>query len=123
MKFRILYKLVGMSTINWDDFAKIDLRLGTIIKAEKFTAARNPAYIVYVDLGPELGIKKSSAQITAHYTIESLIGKRVVCVTNFPEKQIGPIKSQVLITGFDNGEGEIILATVDDHVPNGAKLH
>jgi tRNA-binding protein len=112
-----------MSTISWDDFAKVDIRAGTIIKAEPFPEARNPAYIIHVDLGPKIGVKKSSAQITGNYPTDQLINKQVMCVVNFPVKQIGPIQSQVLILGFDNENGDVVLATVDEAVPNGTKLH
>lgn len=110
-----------METISWKDFKKIDLRIGTIVEATEFPEARNPAYILHVDLG-ELGIKKSSAQITDLYKPEELVGKQVLCVCNFPEKQIGPIRSQVLVTGFDSGEG-VVLASVDRKVKNGMQLH
>jgi len=112
-----------MSAISWNDFTKVDLRVGTIVDAKPFPEARNPAYIIYVDFGESLGIKKSSAQITDHYEVDQLIGKQVICVTNFPPKQIGPIKSEVLITGFSDDNGGIVLATSDKSVPNGAKLH
>lgn len=111
-----------MNTVSWSDFEKIELRVGTIIRIEEFPEARKPAYILYVDLGEKLGIKKSSAQIT-HYEKNELLGKQVICVTNFPEKQIGPIRSQILVTGFKNDAGDVILSTVDRPVPNGEKLH
>ncbi len=109
------------SKISWGEFEKVDLRAGTIIKAEPFPEARKPAYKLWVDLGP-LGIKKSSAQITAHYKLQDLPGKQVVCVVNFGDKQIGPFISQVLVTGFADENGNIILTTVDKKVPNGAQL-
>jgi len=107
--------------MNWSYFEKIDIRVGTIIKVEEFPEARKPAYKIWVDLGP-LGIKKSSAQITKLYPRQSLKGKQVVCIVNFAEKQIGPFKSQVLITGFPDKNGNVILTTVDKKVPDGAKL-
>lgn len=110
-----------MELINWNEFQKVDIRVGTITKVEEFPEARNPAYKVWVDLG-EQGIKKSSAQITEHYHMSELIGKQVVCVCNFPDKQIGPFRSEVLITGFPDLNSDVILATVDKKVPNGSKL-
>lgn len=107
--------------INWKDFEKVELIVGTIIKTEVFKEARTPAYIIHVDLG-DLGIKKSSAQITNLYKLEELIGKQVICVTNFEPKQIGPIRSEVLITGFEDENGHIVLSTVDMPVPNGQRL-
>jgi tRNA-binding protein len=111
-----------MQTIDYTDFIRIELKIGTIIRAEYFEKARKPAYKIWVDLG-DLGVKKSSAQITDHYTVESLIGKQVLCVCNFPPKQIADFSSEVLVTGFSDNEGKIVLASVDQPVPNGARLH
>ena len=107
--------------INWADFEKVDLRAGTIIKVEDLPEARKPAYKVWVDFGP-LGVKKSSAQITKHYSLDDLEGKQVVCIVNFAEKQIGPFISQFLLSGFPDESGNVILTTVDKKVPNGAQL-
>ncbi len=107
--------------ITYNDFTKVDIRVGTIVKVEDFPEARKPAYKLQIDLG-ELGIKKSSAQITQQYTKEELINKQALCVVNFPPKQIGPLMSEVLTLGFDNENG-IILATVDKPTENGKKLH
>lgn len=109
--------------ISWSDFEKIDLRVGTIIQVEDFEKARRPAWILFVDLGPELGIKKSSAQIKHHYTKEDLLNTQVMCVVNFPPKQIANIKSEILVTGFPDEDANIILARPDKAVPNGAKLY
>ncbi|MDR7128405.1 tRNA-binding protein [Algoriphagus sp. 4150] len=109
--------------IDYKDFDKIELRVGTIVRAEPFEKARKPAYKIWVDLGEELGVKKSSAQVTTHYTPEDLIGKQVVCVCNFVPKQIADFMSEILITGFESEEGGIVLTTVEREVPNGAKLH
>jgi tRNA-binding protein len=111
-----------MTTITWDDFTKVDLRVGRIISAEPFPQARKPAYILHVDFGPEIGVKKSSAQITHLYTPDELKGKLVVGVVNFPPKQIGPIRSECLVTGFHNERGEVTLCVPDKDVPLGAKL-
>ena len=110
-----------METINWDDFSKVELRAGTIIKVDAFPEARKPAYKLTVDFG-EMGIKKSSAQITELYTEDELIGKQVIGVINFPVKQIGSFMSECLITGFTNNKGEVVLAVPDKNVANGLKL-
>ncbi|EOW9678176.1 tRNA-binding protein [Vibrio parahaemolyticus] len=111
-----------MEHIEWSDFQKIDIRVGTIIDVEDFPEARRPAYKLKVDLGSELGIKKSSAQITALYSKEDLLGKQVLAVVNFAPKQIGPIMSECLVTGLHRPDGSVVLSTVDMKLPNGAKL-
>ncbi len=109
-------------TITYADFEKVDIRLGTIVEAEPFPQARKPAIKLVIDFGPEIGRKKSSAQITAHYAPETLAGRRVLCVVNFPPRQIGPFMSEVLTLGFADAQGAIVLAGVDLPVPDGAKL-
>jgi tRNA-binding protein len=111
-----------MKLIEWSDFQKVELRIGTIISVDDFPKARNPSYILHVDFGDEIGVKKSSAQITVVYDKETLIGKQVMAVVNFPAKQIGPIMSECLVTGFHREDGAIVLATPEFNVPNGAKL-
>lgn len=112
-----------METIAWSDFEKVSLRAGTVVRAEPFPEARKPAHKVWVDFGPDLGVLKTSAQVTEIYTPEELVGRRVIGVVNFPEKQIGPMVSEFLLTGFADAEGRIRLASVDGEVPDGARLH
>ena len=111
-----------MEMISWDDFAKVELRVGKVISAEVFAAAKKPAYILQVDFGQEIGVKKSSVQITELYTPEGLVGRLVVGVVNFPKKQIGPLMSECLITGFHNNQKQVVLCAPDSDVPLGAKL-
>jgi tRNA-binding protein len=111
-----------MKKISWQDFVKVELRVGTIIEADDFPEARKPAYKLLVDFGTDIGIKKSSAQITHHYTKKQLIGKQVLGVVNFPEKQIGPFMSQCLVTGFYDESGNVVLAVPDKKIENGKKL-
>ena len=111
-----------MEQIEWNDFLKVELRVGKIIQAEVFEKARKPAYILHVDFGEELGVRKSSAQITKLYQPQDLIDKLVVAVVNFPKKQIANFMSECLVTGFEDENGDIILTTVERKVPNGAKL-
>lgn len=111
-----------MQTITWDEFSKVELRVGRVISVKPFPEARKPAYILEVDFGEEMGIKKSSAQLTALYKAEELVGRLVVAVVNFPKKQIGPIMSECLVTGFANENGEVALCVPDKSVPLGSKL-
>lgn len=108
--------------IEFKDFLKVDLRAGTVIKAELFPEARKPAYILHVDFGSDIGILKSSAQITERHSLEELVGKQVVAVINFPAKQIGPIQSQCLVTGFHQADGSVTLCVPNEPVPDGSQL-
>lgn len=111
-----------MQQIGWDDFMRVELRVGRVLSAEPFPQARKPAYILQVDFGPELGIRKSSAQVTALYTPEALVGRLVVAVINFPKKQIGPLMSECLVTGFHDAQGRVALCVPDQDVPLGTRL-
>ncbi|MEJ6477312.1 MAG: tRNA-binding protein [Paracoccaceae bacterium] len=112
-----------MDELSFDDFLKVDIRVGVVTRAEPFPEARKPAIKLWVDFGGDLGVKKSSAQITAHYVPETLIGKQVMAVVNFPPRQIGPMKSEVLVLGLPDENGEIVLLTPDQDVPIGGRMH
>ncbi|PVY79056.1 tRNA-binding protein [Tamilnaduibacter salinus] len=109
-------------TIDWSDFEKVEMRVGTVIAVEDFPEARKPAYRLRVDFGPEVGVRQSSAQVTDLYERDQLVGKQVVAVVNFPPKQIGPMMSECLVTGFHREDGSVVLTTPDAEVPNGARL-
>ncbi len=109
--------------ISYDDFVKVDIRVGTVISAEAFPEARKPALKLMIDFGPEMGIKKTSAQITHLYANENLLGRQVLAVVNFPPKQIGSFMSEVLVLGLSNAANEIVLVSPEQPVPNGHKLH
>jgi tRNA-binding protein len=111
-----------MQPIDWNDFAKVELRVGTIIAVDEFPEARKPAYKLHIDFGEDIGLRKSSAQITDLYNREELVGSQIVAVVNFPPKQIGPMRSECLVTGFHREDGAVVLARPDSVVPNGAKL-
>lgn len=111
-----------MGSIGYADFERVDIRVGTVVGAEPNARARKPAYVLTVDFGPAIGIKKTSAQLTVHYTPESLVGRQVAAVVNFPPKQIGPLMSEVLVLGFPDADGAVVLVGVDKPVPNGGKL-
>ncbi|WP_373505597.1 tRNA-binding protein [Aestuariivirga sp.] len=109
-------------TISFDDFMKVDIRVGTIVGVDPFPEARKPAFKLRIDFGPEIGLKKSSAQITKYYTPDTLMGRQVAAVINFPPRQIGPFMSEVLTLGFPDEAGEVILTAVERKVPNGGRL-
>lgn len=112
----------AMAEIQWSDFEKVQLRVGRVVSAEAFPQARRPAYILHVDFGPDIGVRKSSAQVTAHYTPAELVGRLVVGVVNFPPKQIGPVRSECLVTGFHDADGGVVLCVPERDVPLGTRL-
>lgn len=114
--------IVKRMNITYEDFENVDIRVGTIVDAQPFPEARRPAFKLYVDFGDEIGIKKTSAQVTVYYTPETLIGKQVAAVVNFPEKQIGKFMSQILVLGFPDKDGNVVLVHPSHAVPNGGKL-
>jgi tRNA-binding protein len=109
-------------TITYDDFARVDIRVGTIVDAQPYPEARKPAYKLTIDFGAEIGVKRSSAQLTVHYGLDRLVGRQVAAVVNFPPKQIGKFVSEVLVLGFPDADGAVVLVGVDHAVPNGGKL-
>ncbi len=112
-----------MADITYDDFLNVDIRVGTVIRAEPFPEARKPAIKMWIDFGGEIGERKTSAQVTAHYTPEQLVGKQVMGVVNFPPRQIGPFMSEVLVLGLSDTNGDIVLLGPDRNIPNGERMH
>jgi tRNA-binding protein len=113
---------IYMNTISWQDFESVHLCVGTVLSARPLTDARKPAYVLELDFGPDIGVLTSSSQITVHYTLQSLIGRQVIAVVNFPPKQIGNVTSGCLVTGFYDADGAVVLAVPDAAVPNGTRL-
>ena len=124
-RMAMTFQMVGMESleITYDDFARVDIHVGTIARAEPYSEARNPAFKILIDLGPEISEKKTSAQVTKHYTLETLIGMQVACVVNLPPRQIGKFISEVLLLGFPDDEDEVVMIGPRQKVPNGGKLY
>jgi len=112
-----------MTEISFDDFLKVDIRVGTIVRAEDYPEARKPAYKLWVDFGPEIGERKTSAQITKHYALDGLVGRQVAAVVNFPPKQIGKFMSEILVLGFPDSDDEVVMIQPSVSVPNGGRLY
>ncbi len=110
-------------SITFDDFLKVDIRVGTVVRAEPYPEARQPAFKLWVDFGPELGERKTSAQITRHYDLDGIVGKQVVAVTNFPPRQIGKFMSEVLVLGIPDDDGKVVLLAPDKKVPDGGRMY